>query len=258
MKAVRTSPLPALWGMLCFFILPCIVLAGLALPADTMRIMWKWTPLLFQGFLMNLLMSALAMVGGTVIGVFFGLAQVSHLPRVRAPARWVVQIFRNAPWLVAIFYVMYLFPYEISAGGHTFQVSDWAKATLGFSIPVIANVAEIVRGGIQSIPLAQWEAARSLAFSRRQTIWMIIIPQCVKRMLPPWMNLYSILTMATVLANIVGVEESLTITREILAAEHDNNLLLPMYGYILSWFFLYIYPINLLTVYLEKKWAVKG
>ena len=51
-----------------------------------------------------------------------------------------------------------------------------------------------------------------LAFSRRQTLWEIILPQCVKRMLPPWMNLYAILTMATVLASIVGVSEMLTQT----------------------------------------------
>ena len=62
----------------------------------------------------------------------------------------------------------------------------------------MANVAEIVRGAVRSIPAGQWEAAESLAFTRRQTIWTIILPQCVKRMLPPWMNLYAILTMATV------------------------------------------------------------
>ena len=50
------------------------------------------------------------------------------------------------------------------------------------------------------MPAVQWESAEALAFRRRQIIWMIILPQCVKRMLPPWMNLYAILTMATVLA----------------------------------------------------------
>ena len=63
--------------------------------------------------------------------------------------------------------------------------------------------AEIVRGAVQSVPTAQWEASESLAFNRRQTLWMIILPQCVKRMLPPWMNLYAILTMATVLASVI-------------------------------------------------------
>ena len=88
-----------------------------------------------------------------------------------------------------------------------------ATATLGLALPIMANFAEIVRGAVQSIPTAQWEAARSLAFSRRQTLWKIILPQCVKRMLPPWMNWYAILTMATTLASIVGVNEMMTQTQ---------------------------------------------
>ena len=92
----------------------------------------------------------------------------------------------------------------------TIPFPDWIKATLGLALPIMANVAEIVRGAVQSIPTAQWEAARSLAFSRRQTLWKIILPQCVKRMLPPWMNWYAILTMATTLASIVGVSEVMT------------------------------------------------
>lgn len=224
----------------------------------TLGIMWKWTPLLAQGFLLNLTMSALAMIGGSAIGVLLGLAQVSLLRPVRKGSWLITQTLRNAPWLVAIFYVMYLLPYEIHVAGRLIPIPDWVKATCGFALPVIANVSEIVRGGIQSIPAPQWESARSLAFTRRQTLWMIIIPQCAKRMLPPWMNLYAILTMATVLANIVGVSEALTMTRDILASERRTDLLLPMYGYILIWFFVYIYPISRLTAWLERRWAVRG
>ena len=102
---------------------------------------------------------------------------------------------------------------------------DWLKATFGLSLPVMANVSEIVRGAVQSIPYGQWESAESLAFSRRQTLWMIILPQCVKRMLPPWMNLYAILASATALASIVGVNEAMTLTGDVLAAESRTELL---------------------------------
>src|SRR3546814_10915241 len=90
----------------------------------------------------------------------------------------------------------------------------------------MANVSEIVRGAVVSLPSGQWEAAESLAFSRRQTLWEIILPQCVKRMLPPWMNLYAILTMATVLASIVGVSEMMTQAGRALAAENRPELLI--------------------------------
>lgn len=122
----------------------------------------------------------------------------------------------------------------------------------------MANTAEIVRGAIQSIPFGQWEAAESLAFSRRRTLWMIILPQCVKRMLPPWMNLYSLVTMATVLASVVGVTEMLTLVSEVHAAEGGRaELLAPLYGYALICFFLYCYPIGRLTVHLERRFQVR-
>ena len=75
-------------------------------------------------------------------------------------------------------------------------------------------------------------------------------------MLPPWMNLYAILTMSTVLASIVGVNEMMTLTRRALSAENRPGLLLPFYSYVLLWFFLYCYPIARWTVRLEARYAV--
>jgi len=121
----------------------------------------------------------------------------------------------------------------------------------------MANVSELVRGAVRSIPFGQWEASESLAFTRLQTLRMIILPQCVKRMLPPWMNLYAILTVATPLTSIVGVSEAMTLTGDILSAEARTELLVPMYLYLLLWFFVYCYPIAVATVRLERRFAVR-
>ena len=217
---------------------------------------WKWTPLLLSGFLFNLAISAIAMSAGTAAGMLLGFAQISLLPPVKKGAWFATHFFRNAPWLVLLFYCMFLLPFQVTVFGVTIPIPDWIKATLGLSLPVMANVSEIVRGAVQSIPTGQWEAAASLAFTRRQTMWMIILPQCIKRMLPPWMNLYSILTMGTVLTSIVGVNEMMTLTRLALSAENRPGLLLPFYSYVLFWFFLYCYPIARWTVRLEAKFAV--
>jgi polar amino acid transport system permease protein len=217
----------------------------------------RWVPLLLTGFGFNILISVLSMAVGTVFGVMLGLMQISLLPPVRFSSWFVTQFFRNAPWLVLLFYCMFLLPFEIRAFGMRIPFPDWIKAIIGLSLPVMANVSEIVRGAVNSIPTGQWEAADSLAFSRRQTLWQIIIPQCVKRMLPPWMNLYAILTMATVLASVVGVSEVMTLTRRALASENRTDLLIPIYGMILLWFFAYCYPIARLTGWLERRHAVK-
>jgi len=217
---------------------------------------WRWTPLLARGFVFNLAISFIAMTLGTLAGFFLGFAQISLLPLVRKGAFVATHFFRNAPWLVLLFYCMFLLPFQVTILGITMPIPDWTKATLGLALPVMANVSEIVRGAVQSIPTTQWEAASSLAFNRRQTLWMIIFPQCVKRMLPPWMNLYAILTMATVLASIVGVAEMMTLTQRALAAENRPGLLLAFYSYVLLWFFAYCYPIGRWTVRLEARYAV--
>lgn len=246
-----------LWAML---VVAAIGLIGeaRAAPSDPglLALLWKWAPLIFQGFLFNLLVSFLSMAIGTAAGAALGLAQVSLLPQVRQASWFATQFFRNAPWLVLLFYCMLLLPFELRIGGVVIPLPGWVKATFGLSLPVMANMSEIVRGAVQSIPFGQWESAESLAFTRRQTLWMIILPQCVKRMLPPWMNLYAILVVGTPLCSIVGVNEAMTLTNDALAAEARRELLVPMYLYLLLWFFLYCYPIALWTGRLERRFAV--
>jgi polar amino acid transport system permease protein len=229
-------------------------------PVDSIpTVMMRWMPLLLEGFMFNILISVLSMAVGTAIGTLLGLGQISLLGSVRRSSWFVTQFFRNAPWLVLLFFAMFLLPFEFDILGVTFPFPDWVKAIIGLSLPVMANVSEIVRGAVLSLPSGQWEAAESLAYTRRQTLWLVILPQCVKRMLPPWMNLYSILTMATVLASVVGVSEVMTLTGRVLSAEGGrSDLLAPFYSFILLLFFIYCYPIARWTVYLESKFAVKG
>lgn len=222
-----------------------------------LAVILRWSPLLLWGFLFNLLISALAMMLGTAAGLGLGLMQLSSL-RLLSRMSWALtQFFRNAPWLVLLFFAMFLIPFQFKIFGATIPFPDWVKAVIGFALPVMANVSEIVRGAVQSIPSGQWEAAESLAFSRRQVMWRIILPQCVTRMLPPWMNVYSLVTMATVLASVVGVTEMLTLTAQVHAAEGGRpELLAPLYGFALLCFFVYCYPINLWTVRLERRFQV--
>jgi polar amino acid transport system permease protein len=222
------------------------------------ELLLKWAPLVFKGFLFNLLVSVLAMSLGTLSGLALGLGQLSLLSPIRRASWGITQFFRNAPWLVLLFFAMLLLPFQLSIGGATVPFPDWLKSVLGLSLPVMANVSEIVRGGVKSIPVGQWESAEGLAFSRMQTLWRIILPQAIKRMLPPWMNLYAILTMATSLIAVVGVQDGLTMTRGALVAENRVDLLMPMYFLLLSMFFLYCYPITRITRFLEHRFHVKA
>ncbi|TVQ58738.1 MAG: ABC transporter permease subunit, partial [Rhodobacteraceae bacterium] len=190
----------------------------------------KWAPLIGSGFALNVLISFIAMGAGTALGLFLGLAQISLLAPVRAGSWLLTQFFRNAPWLVLLFYCIFVLPFRFEIFGVTVNVPNWVRATVGLTLPVMANVSEIVRGAVQSIPQGQWEAAESLGYTRGRTLRAIILPQCLKRMAPPWMNLYAILIMSTPLASIVGVEEAMAFTRNALSAERRVDLLIPMYG----------------------------
>jgi polar amino acid transport system permease protein len=218
----------------------------------------QWLPFIMKGFVLNLLISFFAMLLGTLMGLGLGLAQISILDPLRRLAWLITQFFRNSPWLVLLFCFMLLLPFRIKIGGSEIDVPGWTKATFALSLPIMANIAEIVRGAVLSIPIGQWESAESLAFTRRQTMSMIILPQCFKRMIPPWMNWYAILTMATPLCSILEVQEMMKSTREALNALGDKpELVAPFYTFVLIVFFVYIYPIARWTIHLERKFAVK-
>ncbi len=226
---------------------------------DATQALLKWMPFLVKsGFLFNVVISLLTMLIGTAAGVMLGLAQISLFRPVRIVAAFLTQLFRNSPWLVLLFIVLLALPFEIEIGSVRVDIPDWMKAVFGLSLPIMANISEVVRGAVQSVPTGQWEASESLAFSRRQTLWQIVLPQCFKRMIPPWMNWYAILTMATPLCSLLGVEELITLSRQAIEAENNRpELLVPFYGFALLIFFAYCYPIARLTIRLEKRYAVK-
>lgn len=247
-----------------------------AAQAGILATIWKWLPLILfgslnaklsdgggvvvtgqlGGFSLNILVSVVVMAAGTVLGVILGLGLVSKSAMVRRVGAILTQFFRNTPWLVLLFFAAFLLPFQVRLFGIAIPFPDWCKAAVALTFPIMANIAEITRGAIQSIPVSQWESAESLAFSRSQTFRLVILPQCVKRMTPPWMNWYAILAMESSLISIVGVNEAMTMTHDALSAEGRSELLIPMYALLLLLFFAYCYPIARWTETLERRFAV--
>ncbi|OUR76069.1 polar amino acid ABC transporter permease, partial [Marinomonas sp. 42_23_T18] len=193
-RLARKDERDAIWGFglmrpsgrqLSVFAIFLILITGVAEARSPdnqqgiISILIEWTPFLFEGFLFNILISAMAMLLGTVLGGILGLMQISLIPSIKHSSWFVTQFFRNSPWLCLLFFTMYMLPFEFDLGFVVIPFPDWLKAVLGLSLPIMANMSEIVRGAIQSIPFGQWEAAESLAFTRRQQLWQIILPQCV-------------------------------------------------------------------------------
>ena len=219
--------------------------------------LWQWSPALLRGMWTNIYISALAMVLGTLAGLVIGAMALSQWNAVRTATRWYVQAFRNAPVLVLIYFTTYIFPFEVQLAQWRLPFPDWIKVVLGLALPTSAVVAEIFRGAIQSIPSAQWEAAQSLAFKRTQIFRWIILPQCVRRMLPPWMNLYASITMSTSLASLVGVHDIVDTAQIASNTVARTDFTVLVYFTLLAMFFAYCYPIARYTRQLEKRHALR-
>jgi polar amino acid transport system permease protein len=150
-------------------------------------------------FVFNLAISALAMGAGPRRTLSRLRPDLALRPYERGVADHI--FFRNAPWLVLLFYCC-----SCCVSDHHLRRHVRCRTGSGDvrpALPVMANVSEILRGAVRRSHDAVSRQRRS--HSPAADVWMIIFPRCIKRMLPPWMNLYAILTMATVLVSIVGV-----------------------------------------------------
>jgi polar amino acid transport system permease protein len=148
---------------------------------ETLACLVEWAPALAHGFAMNVLISIGAIFLGTLIGLLAGALAMSKSFAGKLARVWIVA-FRNAPWLVLIYFTTYVFPFEIHVFGAAVPFPDWLKVMLGLALPASANIAEVFRGAVSSIPSAQWEAAASLAFSR----WQILLKNSRAAMRTPY------------------------------------------------------------------------
>lgn len=218
-----------------------------------LRQLWHWAPALLLGLGLNVGVSALAMILGVMLGLVVGALSVSPSNGLRRATRLYVLVFRNSPILVLIYFTTYVFPFEIDIRSLSIPFPDWIKVVIALALPASAFVAEIFRGAIQSIPAAQWEAAQSLAFKRREIFLRIVLPQCLRRMLPSLVNLNATITMSSALASLVGLHDLVDVATIASESVARTDFTILAYLAMLLLFFAYCYPIARWTRYLEKR-----
>lgn len=158
-------------------------------------------PYLLRGTTSTLIIASGVIVLGTSAGVVAGLLRFVPWRWLVTATAWTVEFIRAIPLLLQIFFVFFALP----ALG--LELPPYPSAILAMTLWMMANTAEVVRGGIQSIPRGQHEAARSTGLSALQTMRYVIFPQAVRRMLPPFVGVCTILVKDTSLAAIIGVFE---------------------------------------------------
>ena len=138
--------------------------------------------------------------GGIAIGLILAIMALSKRRAARAPARVYINFFRGTPliWQLAFFFFLLLFGFELKLGAFT-------VAMIVFALNTGAYAAEVFRAGIQSIERGQIEAARSLGMSYFQSMRYAIVPQAIRRVIPPLMNEFVILIKDTALVIVLGL-----------------------------------------------------
>jgi polar amino acid transport system permease protein len=210
-------------------------------------VIWDNWHLLAQGALMTLFLTGSSIGIGLVAGLFLGLAKMSRRPWLRIPAAVFVEVFRDTPLLVLLLWIFYCLP--ILTG---LKIDIIESAILGISIHASAYLAEVYRAGIQSVDRGQMESARSLGMSFWQGMQRIVLPQAVRRMIPPFLNVTADFMKASSLASVVGVWELLRQTSNLIA-----NTWRPLEAYtaVAVAYLLLIYPVVWLTGVLERRLA---
>ena len=178
--------------------------------------------LLLQGFLTTLAIFTLTLLGSLPLGLLVYFGKKSRI----SPIRWLVNayisIMRGTPLMLQLM-VVYFGPnllFGLSVSGNW----RFTAVIIGFVINYAAYFAEIYRGGIESIPHGQYEAAEVLGYTKPQTFMKIILPQMVKRVMPSVTNEVITLVKDTSLAYVIGVVEMFTRAKQINSAPGGMGL----------------------------------
>lgn len=161
-----------------------------------------------EGLGVTLSLFVLTLLFALPLGLLLALGRMAKSPFVRKPAEWLIMVVRGTPLMLQIVLV-YFMPYYIIG----INFDRFVMATVAFVLNYSCYFAEIYRGGIGSIPRGQYEAGQVLGFSRARVFLKIILPQVVKRILPPISNEVITLVKDTALVQIIGIMEMFNIAK---------------------------------------------
>ena len=206
---------------------------------------------LLEGLGVALRISLISVVISIVAGIGVGMLMTWKNPISRAITRWYLEIVRIMPQMVLLFIVFF----------GTTRVFGWnlsgeISAVIVFSFWGTAEMGDLVRGALISIPQHQYESAYALGLTGIQTYQYVVLPQTVRRLIPLSINLITRMIKTTSLILMIGVVEVLKVAQQIIEANRMSspNAAFGIYLTVFLLYFLACWPFSLLARYLEKRW----
>lgn len=206
---------------------------------------------LLGGLWVTLQISLLSVALSILLGIILGMIMNMKNPVVKVITRVYLEFVRIMPQLVLLFLV-----YFGLTKAFGINLSGEVSAVIVFTIWGTAEMGDLVRGALQSIPKHQYESGRAIGLNEFQIYAHIIIPQTIRRLLPLAINLVTRMIKTTSLIVLIGVVEMVKVGQQII---ESNRLEVPsaaiwIYAFIFFLYFIVCYPISRLSVRLEKKW----
>lgn len=169
------------------------------------------------GFLTTVLIFALTLLFSLPLGLFISFGRMSKIFIIRTISKFYISVMRGTPLMLQLI-VVFFAPYYVF-GLQLGSSYRFTAVIVAFVLNYAAYFAEIYRGGIESMPVGQYEAAKVLGYTKGQTFFRIILPQVVKRILPPITNETITLVKDTSLAFVLSVVEMFTMAKQIAASQ---------------------------------------
>ncbi|MFJ4372671.1 amino acid ABC transporter permease [Pseudomonas japonica] len=204
-------------------------------------------PQLGNGAAQTLAISGLGILFATLGGVLYGVLATLGKGGVNAVLRIYLELFRGIPvlvWLYLLFFGLPIF-FKISLP------SFWC-AVLVLALWGASEVGEVVRGALQSLPRGQREAGLSIGLSAWQLYGYVLLPQALKRMTPPTINVYTRIIKTSSLAVLIGVVDVIKVGQQIIERTYESALI---YGALFLFFFFICYPLSAASKALERRWT---
>ena len=206
---------------------------------------------LLGGLWVALRVSLIAVAISIPLGLLLGVLMTRRNIVLRAVLRVYLEFIRIMPQMVLLFLVFFG-----TTRAMGWDLSGEVSAIIVFSLWGTAEMGDLVRGALISIPKHQYESAEALGLSKVQTYFYIIIPQTLRRLLPLSINLITRMIKTTSLILMIGVVEVLKVAQQIIEANRSAspNAAFGIYLTVLLLYFLVCWPISLLARHLEEKW----
>ena len=206
---------------------------------------------LFEGLFVTVEIAFISIIIGSLLGILIGFSRTSKYKSILIINKIYLELFRVIPTLVWLF----IFYFGVTTALNV-DISGEVVSIIVFSLWGAAEMGDIARGALQSLPIHQIESGKALGLSKFGLYRYILIPQAIRRMLPGTINLATRMIKTTSLIVLIGVVDVVKVGQQIIESSRFEypTASFWVYGFIFILYFVICYPLSILSKKLETKW----